>query len=131
MKAMYSDNEIQALAKKLLVDDIVKHGNMLELSKQNKLRISVVAITSPQQALKLIEIDPLKVIEIEGASINRWSVTRYQVSQSFDLIVERTVSPLLHGSEVKLRNAFFIPHKDGKYQGELFSPSKWQSINFK
>jgi hypothetical protein len=100
-------------------------------------------IESLADVFKLIGIDPEKTYRIEGIGINRGAISRYRISNSYDMIIFVKSLPHVNPSvpapekhtPIK-RNAifqylFFIPHSDEKYDGKLFTRARWNEVIFK
>ncbi len=140
-KEMATDDQIRAIAKKVLGREMEEHGSMLELSEKNRPPIKEIPIQSLADVFKLIGIDPEKTHRIEGIGVNTGVIARYRISNSYDLIYYGWSIPVLSNAprkphiplkrEAIFKFMFFIPHSDGKYEGKLFTQARWDEVIFK
>lgn len=142
-KAMAGDEQIRAIAKKVLGREMEERGSMLELSEKNRLPLKEMPIESLADVFKLIGIDPDKTHRIEGIGVNTGVIGRYRVSDSYDLIYCGSSNPhVIAKTPGKKPNApaprdtvfkfmFFIPHSDEKFDGKLFTHSRWGEVIFR
>lgn len=139
-KAMAGDEQIRAIAKKVLGKEMEEHGSMLELSEKNRLPFKEMPIQSLADVFKLIGIDPDKTHRIEGIGVDTGVIARFRISNSYDLIYCGWSRPVLSAPhkphtpfkrDAIFRFMFFIPHSDEKYEGKLFTQARWDEVIFK
>ena len=134
MLTLHTDEEIAVIAKRHLGRDLSITGTLAELSKTNAMNITWAGFDrTMSELIKFIGLNPKKMVMIEALGANYFYFERLKVSPSYDLVMTfqsgRKPTPDAARS-LKLTRAFFIPHKDEKYNMNITQPEHWGKVLF-
>jgi len=130
--SLHKDFEIEEIASELGVDKIGTVGSLLDLSKENAMQINTEKALSWEELIDACLLSESKIVYIEGRGSMGLSLERYQVSESYDVILyEKVARPLGTGYAMPVL-VFFVPHRHKPYGGAFFSnpTSDWEKIEF-
>jgi len=131
---LHTDQEIVAIAKRYLGRELLITGALDELSKKNAMSIIWDGFDRTLVELrKTIGLNPMKMVMIEGGGMQYLYFERLQVSPGYDLVLtfRSGLKRKPDGARpLKLTIAFFIPHKDEKYDMNISQPERWGKIIF-
>jgi hypothetical protein len=131
---LHTDQEIVAIAKRHLGKDLSITGTLDDLSKKNVMNITWDGFDRTMaELIKSIGLNPVKMVTIEGLGVNYFYFERLKVSPGYDLVLtfRSGLKRKPDGARpLKLTIAFFIPHKDEKYDMNISQPERWGKIIF-
>jgi len=123
-------NDGDKVVEALVSSEVLKKGNLEMMSSANQIKLKKLEYRSMEEILEDAGIEPNNCKSIEGTAINSWGVTRYRMSEFYDLYIRYNMEHQKGNVSLQSVLVFVAPHRDQMFGAKLFDSRRWKEIIF-